>query len=319
MDISSEDSKHIEKIVDSYSKEITKAVEDGDSVYESFFFWDQHAEKPVDVVYVNVYIQRDPDYIFPYDVVGGADHEEIEMTITINDSIYEDYTDDLMYEIEDTLRHEMEHLSQHRDDDKPTPKVGDFVSYFHDAMQAHEIPAYVKGFRRKAKSMGVSFKEVVEQYLIDHSDKFNDSEKATLKRTWLDYHGKHFKGSRKESLNESVGNKKDDIKDFILMCKEELGLRNLPKIIITHNREDLRTTAHYMPNQEVKVYGKNRALVDVLRSIAHELVHHKQYENDELKGNIPDIGGPIEDEANAYAGRFIKMYAKKGNSHIYQN
>ena len=62
-----------------------------------------------------------------------------------------------------------------------------------------------------------------------------------------------------------------------------------------------------MPSQEIKVYGKNRALVDVLRSIAHELVHHKQYENDELKGDIPDIGGPIEDEANAFAGRFIKM------------
>jgi len=307
MDLDLKDSEHIEKIVDSYADAITEAIENGETTYESFFYWDRHADKPSDVINVNVYIQRDPDYIFPYDVVGGADFEEIELTITINDTIYEDHTDDVKWEIEDTLTHEMEHISQFRDEDKPEPIVGDFVSYFQDAMQPHEIPAYVQGFRKRVKSMGKPFKEVVKQYLEDHSDKFSDSEKSTLERTWLDYHGKHYRGSKKDSLNESVGIQKDDIKDFILMCKEELGVHKLPKIIITHNREDIRTTAHYMPSQEIKVYGKNRALVDVLRSIAHELVHHKQYENDELKGDIPDIGGPIEDEANAFAGRFIKM------------
>jgi hypothetical protein len=57
---------------------------------------------------------------------------------------------------------------------------------------------------------------------------------------------------------------------------------------------------------------KNRALVDVMRSIAHELVHHKQWEDGRLNGpKPPDIGGEIEDEANAKAGQFIKMFAKQ--------
>jgi hypothetical protein len=47
-----------------------------------------------------------------------------------------------------------------------------------------------------------------------------------------------------------------------------------------------------------------------MRSIAHELVHHKQYEQGRLKVQPPDIGGEIEDEANAKAGQFIKMYSK---------
>ena len=38
--------------------------------------------------------------------------------------------------------------------------------------------------------------------------------------------------------------------------------------------------------------------------------YHKQFERGELKVKPPDIGGPIEDEANAKAGQFIKMYAK---------
>ena len=52
-------------------------------------------------------------------------------------------------------------------------------------------------------------------------------------------------------------------------------------------------------NAEVKVYTKERALQDVMRSVAHELVHHHQNEEGELKGKIQNVGGPIEDEANA--------------------
>jgi hypothetical protein len=48
-----------------------------------------------------------------------------------------------------------------------------------------------------------------------------------------------------------------------------------------------------------------------MRSIAHEMVHHKQFEDGRLDGpQPPDIGGEIEDEANAKAGQYIKMYSK---------
>ena len=64
-------------------------------------------------------------------------------------------------------------------------------------------------------------------------------------------------------------------------------------------------------NKVIKVCAKNRALADVMRSIAHELVHHKQFEQGRLKVQPPDIGGEIEDEANAKAGQYIKMFAKE--------
>ena len=43
----------------------------------------------------------------------------------------------------------------------------------------------------------------------------------------------------------------------------------------------------------------------------------KQYEEGRLKTPPPDIGGEIEDEANAKAGQYIKMYAKKDET-IYE-
>ena len=107
--------------------------------------------------------------------------------------------------------------------------------------------------------------------------------------------------------------KKEKLDGFVKFVKKELQLKTVPTIKIQSNRDELKTTANYdytKENKIIKVYGKNRALVDIMRSIAHELVHHKQFEQGRLKVRPPDIGGEIEDEANAKAGQYIKMYSK---------
>jgi len=101
--------------------------------------------------------------------------------------------------------------------------------------------------------------------------------------------------------------------DFINFCAENLPVAGDFKVFVVDDRErhDIKTTAAYHRGENlIKVYGKNRALVDVLRSIAHELTHLMQDENNMLIGQIQDAGGPIEDEANAKAGELIKLYAK---------
>ena len=111
---------------------------------------------------------------------------------------------------------------------------------------------------------------------------------------------------------------KEKLTDFIKFVKEKLALKKAPKIIIQNGRMNLKTTANYdYKNEEkvIRVNGKNRMLVDIMRSVAHEMVHHKQFEDDRLNGTKPpDIGGDIEDEANAKAGQYIKLYSKKDNT-----
>jgi len=106
---------------------------------------------------------------------------------------------------------------------------------------------------------------------------------------------------------------KEKLTEFVKFVKKELGIKNMPTVAILNERKELKTTANYdygKPNKVIKVYGNNRMLVDIMRSIGHELTHHKQWEDGRLKVKPPDIGGPIEDEANAKAGQFIKMFAK---------
>jgi hypothetical protein len=114
--------------------------------------------------------------------------------------------------------------------------------------------------------------------------------------------------------------KKEILDKFVLFVKEQLELKTVPTIKIQNHRDGLKTTANYdytKENKIIKVCAKNRALVDVCRSIAHEMVHHKQFEQGRLKVRPPDIGGEIEDEANAKAGQYIKMYSKK-DPNIYE-
>ena len=94
-----------------------------------------------------------------------------------------------------------------------------------------------------------------------------------------------------------------------LKMKKDISVLFLPK---NHNVDGISTAA-YVP-VEHKVYARygGRALVDVMRSVAHEFVHAKQYEMGQIKNSkeIPDIGGYIEDGANLIAGRLIKMYVR---------
>ena len=107
---------------------------------------------------------------------------------------------------------------------------------------------------------------------------------------------------------------KKKLDGFVKFVKEQLDIKTVPTIKIQNNRDGLKTTANYdytKENKIIKVCSKGRALVDVMRSVAHEMVHHKQFEQGRLDGpQPPDIGGEIEDEANAKAGQYIKMYAK---------
>ena len=110
-------------------------------------------------------------------------------------------------------------------------------------------------------------------------------------------------------------------KDFVDFCQEQLGYATPVRCVVVDTRDNLATLASYnLNNNEVKVYGKNRAIADILRSIAHELVHHKQLEDGRIDRDNPpqDIGGEIEDEANAVAGRLVKAFGYN-NRTIYEN
>jgi hypothetical protein len=97
---------------------------------------------------------------------------------------------------------------------------------------------------------------------------------------------------------------------FVKFIKDQLGVKQPFKVKLTDTRDqDLKTYAFYdKTSGDMKVYTRGRGMADVLRSIAHEMVHHLQNQRQQLNVNHPDVGGKIEDEANAVAGQLVKKF-----------
>jgi hypothetical protein len=101
--------------------------------------------------------------------------------------------------------------------------------------------------------------------------------------------------------------------EFCLFCANHLPIEGEFEIYMVADRKPhgISTTALYeLGNNICKVYCKNRAFVDCLRSIAHEMTHMMQDELGLIRGQIRDAGGFHEDQANAKAGELIKLFAK---------
>lgn len=105
------------------------------------------------------------------------------------------------------------------------------------------------------------------------------------------------------------------IKRFLPLAMKELKLKKLPKIIIKKHIEshDGQATFGRFANEEECIYLgiADRHPVDILRTLAHELVHSKQHEQGRIEPNSGDTGSPIENEANAVAGVLMRYFNKK--------
>ncbi len=107
--------------------------------------------------------------------------------------------------------------------------------------------------------------------------------------------------------------KKNIVKNFINYVSSELKLKKIPKLLFISERVGGMTTGAYDPNEnKIFVLAQGRLLADVLRTVAHELVHAMQREYNKFKPGeqIQDAGGSIEDEANSKAGELLKTFVR---------
>jgi hypothetical protein len=110
--------------------------------------------------------------------------------------------------------------------------------------------------------------------------------------------------------------------DFIKFASGHMNLQSLPKIIFTTDNtwaKQMRSFGQYDPTKKsIVTYVENRNMADVLRTLCHELVHHKQNEEGRIEANSGETGSDVENEANATAGIILREYGKL-NSMIYES
>jgi RNA polymerase sigma factor (sigma-70 family) len=97
-----------------------------------------------------------------------------------------------------------------------------------------------------------------------------------------------------------------------IACKH-LNITKLPKIHLCKKQTGTHQASFggYDPNtQEISIGISNRHPVDVLRTLAHELVHYKQDCDSKLVDDSWMTGSDAENEANSEAGIIMRLFNK---------
>jgi hypothetical protein len=108
--------------------------------------------------------------------------------------------------------------------------------------------------------------------------------------------------------------------DFVKFCSDQLGLENEPVLKIRKDPEWSRRNKTFgrfnggTGQLEVSVAGRH--MMDVLRTIAHELTHQHQHEREDVPEHAGETGSEWENEANARAGVLMRDYGQE-NPHLF--
>ena len=105
----------------------------------------------------------------------------------------------------------------------------------------------------------------------------------------------------------------DALRDFFPIAIKHLKLDHIPKIELVKSIPDANVPTFGRFVNETKVISlviANRQPVDILRTLAHEMVHYSQGQEHQLNKDSWHTGSPIENQAHEVAGVIMRDFDK---------
>jgi hypothetical protein len=106
------------------------------------------------------------------------------------------------------------------------------------------------------------------------------------------------------------------LRDFVDFCVKELKIKHMPRVKLRRDPQwpaIHKTFGRYNDeNKTLEVAWGQRHIMDVLRTVAHELTHKHQHEREghRMGPDAGETGSPYENEANARAGVLMRDYGR---------
>ena len=112
------------------------------------------------------------------------------------------------------------------------------------------------------------------------------------------------------------------LKYFVNFTCAKLQMEGPVTVVLRKGRDEyITTTASYIPStNENHIRAGGRSISDLCKSLGHEICHNRQLELGLFKigDSVQNIGGAIEDQANAIAGILVKDFTHNyGYDYIY--
>ena len=102
---------------------------------------------------------------------------------------------------------------------------------------------------------------------------------------------------------------------FVAFAAKELKLKSLPIIVLRGLKfsEKQQTFGHYIDSEKtIEVETQGRHIMDVMRTLAHELVHYRQHQqNKNMPKDAGATGSKYENEAHSVAGIIMRHFQNK--------
>ena len=162
----------------------------------------------------------------------------------------------------------------------------------------------------------VSIKDVDKEELKKgiKIEKEHTTDIKTATRIALDHLSEDPKYYSKLAKLDLEEGKTDVLSDFIDFAAKALELQNIPEIEFSDDKKlakNMHSLGAYNPSTgKLLVVKGPRLTADILRTLAHELVHRKQDEIEKLGQGDGATGSPIENEANAAAGILLRKFGE---------
>ncbi len=126
----------------------------------------------------------------PYlvDAAGGKDG--IELAINYETSSYPKYLNDLIAELKDALRHELEHVGQ--ENFEKGIRIGNVkndnkLDLYKYLTLDYEIPAFLRGLNKKAKTKKITLGQAIDEFFLERAEEISYKEEAYVKRKWAEW------------------------------------------------------------------------------------------------------------------------------------
>ena len=101
------------------------------------------------------------------------------------------------------------------------------------------------------------------------------------------------------------------LKEFARYVVSELGIQTNANIkFLFESDPNYPSAGGYLPQEKQVICAvKNRAIADIMRTLAHELTHHRQNELGMIGANDTD-NQRLEDQANVFSGRLVRWFGR---------
>lgn len=167
--------------------------------------------------------------------------------------------------------------------------------------------------RKRLKGRKTNDKTTVHDLVkrIAHQHKISAS---SLNNTFKRHYG-HLPHHLNEDVQRGDYGDQPLVKKFIAWTAGQLNLKHTPDFEFSYDTQEAQnghhTGRHVSGSGVCWVYVGNRNMVDVFRTVAHEMVHVRQDELNMIKPGDSYPGSPIEMLADMVAGKLIKIFGKQ--------